>query len=530
MTSTSPSGIEVKRPDAPGGDDVLTPEALEFVADLQRRFGRERVALLEARQERQKELDAGVLPDFRIATADIRAADWTVAPAPPDLNDRRVEITGPAEPKMMINALNSGARVFMADLEDSLSPTWANVVGGQAALKAAVRRELTFDSPEGKPYRLNDKLATLVVRPRGWHLVERHVLVDAVPISASLFDFGLYFFHNAAELLARGSGPYFYLPKLESRAEARLWNDVFLHAEEALGIARGSIRATVLIETILAAFEMDEILHELREHAAGLNAGRWDYLFSAIKKFRVSGGPVLPERGQLTITQPFMRAYTELLVRTCHRRGAHAIGGMAAFIPSRRDPEVNATAMAKVRDDKERESGDGFDGTWVAHPDLVPLATEIFDAVLGDKPNQKDRLREEVAVTAGQLRDLKVEGGTVTEAGYRLNVSVAIQYLAAWLDGNGAAAINNLMEDAATAEICRSQLWQWRTTGTKLADGRGTSADLYQAIRDEELARLGGVDGPAKARLADAAGLLDRLVLDDDFAEFLTLRAYGLLD
>ena len=320
------------------------------------------------------------LPDFPVATADVRAADWTVAPAPADLDDRRVEITGPAEPKMMINALNSGARVFMADLEDSLSPTWENVVGGQAALRAAVRRELTFDSPEGKAYRLNEKLATLVVRPRGWHLVERHVLVDGVPISASLFDFGLYFFHNAAELLARGSGPYFYLPKLEGRAEARLWNDVFLHAQEALGIPRGSIRATVLIETILAAFEMDEILHELREHAAGLNAGRWDYLFSAIKKFRVSGGPVLPERGQLTMTQPFMRAYTELLVRTCHRRGAHAIGGMAAFIPSRRDPEVNATAMARVRDDKERESGDGFDGTWVAHPDLVPLATEIFDA------------------------------------------------------------------------------------------------------------------------------------------------------
>jgi malate synthase len=530
MTSTSPTGIEVKRPDAPGADEILTPDALAFVADLQRRFGRERVALLEARQERQKELDAGILPDFPAATADVRAADWTVVPAPADLDDRRVEITGPAEPKMMINALNSGARVFMADLEDSLSPTWANVVGGQAALKAAVRRELTFDSPEGKAYRLNDKLATLVVRPRGWHLVERHVLVDGIPISASLFDFGLYFFHNAAQLLARGSGPYFYLPKLESRAEARLWNDVFLHAQESLDIPRGSIRATVLIETILAAFEMDEILHELREHAAGLNAGRWDYLFSAIKKFRVSGGPVLPERGQLTMTQPFMRAYTELLVRTCHRRGAHAIGGMAAFIPSRRDPEVNATAMAKVRDDKERESGDGFDGTWVAHPDLVPLATEIFDAVLGDKPNQKDRRREEVAVTADQLRDLTVPGGSVTEAGYRLNVSVAIQYLAAWLDGNGAAAINNLMEDAATAEICRSQLWQWRTTGTKLDDGREASADLYQVIRDEELARLGAGGGPAQAHLADAAGLLDRLVLDDDFAEFLTQRAYSLLD
>ena len=526
---TEPS-IEVTRR-VEGADEILTPDALAFVADLQRRFGRERVALLEARQERQKELGAGILPDFPVATADVRAADWTVAPAPADLDDRRVEITGPAEPKMMINALNSGARVFMADFEDSLSPTWENVVGGQSALRAAVRLELTFDSPEGKAYRLNEKLATLVVRPRGWHLVERHVLVDGVPISASMFDFGLYFFHNAAELLRRGSGPYFYLPKLEGRAEARLWNDVFLLAQESLGVARGSIRATVLIETILAAFEMDEILHELREHAAGLNAGRWDYLFSVIKKFRVSGGPVLPERGQLTMTQPFMRAYTELLVRTCHRRGAHAIGGMAAFIPSRRDPEVNATAMARVRDDKERESGDGFDGTWVAHPDLVPLATEIFDGVLDEAPHQKHRLREEVAVTADQLRDLSVAGGTVTEAGYRLNVSVAIQYLAAWLDGNGAAAINNLMEDAATAEICRSQLWQWRTMGTRLDDGREASADLYRAIRDEELARLADGDGgPTEARLAEAAGLLDRLVLDDDFAEFLTQRAYSLLD
>jgi malate synthase len=518
--------IEVTRR-VEGADEILTPEALAFVADLQRRFGSDRLEILRAREERQKELDAGVLPDFPVATSEVRAAEWTVAPAPADLDDRRVEITGPAEPKMMINALNSGARVFMADLEDSLSPTWENVIGGQAALRAAVRRELTFDSPEGKAYRLNEKLATLVVRPRGWHLVERHILVDGVPISASLLDFGLYFFHNAAELLARGSGPYFYVAKLEGRAEARLWNEVFIHAQDVLGIPRGSIRATVLIETILAAFEMDEILHELREHAAGLNAGRWDYLFSCIKKFRGDQAQVLPERGQLTMTQPFMRAYTELLVRTCHRRGAHAIGGMAAFIPSRRDPEVNATAMARVRDDKERESGDGFDGTWVAHPDLVPLATEIFDGVLGDKPNQKDRLREDVAVTADQLRDLGVDGGTVTEAGYRLNVSVAIQYLAAWLDGNGAAAINNLMEDAATAEISRSQLWQWRTTGTRLDDGREASDEFYRDIRDEEFARLDGADARG---VAEAVTLLDRLVLDDDFAEFLTLRAYSALD
>jgi malate synthase len=527
MTDRPAAGIEITDPGVPGADDILGADALAFVADLQRRFARQRVALIEARQDRQKELDSGVMPDFAVATAEVRAADWTVAPAPADLDDRRVEITGPAEPKMMINALNSGARVFMADLEDALSPTWANVVGGQSALKSAVRRELAFDSPEGKSYRLDDSLATLLVRPRGWHLVERHLLVDGAPLSASLFDFGLYFFHHAAELVRRGTGPYFYLPKLESHLEARLWNDVFVHAQESLGIPRGTIRATVLIETILAAFEMDEILYELREHAAGLNAGRWDYLFSCIKKFRGPNATPLPDRAQLTMTQPFMRAYTELLVRTCHRRGAHAIGGMAAFIPSRRDPEVNATAMAKVREDKERESSDGFDGTWVAHPDLVPLATEIFDAVLGSRPNQKDRLRDDVAVTAAQLRDLRVPGGMVTEAGYRQNVRVALQYLDAWLSGNGAAAINNLMEDAATAEISRSQLWQWRTARTLLDDGREASADLYRAIRDDELAALGG---PTTGRLADAADLLDRLVLDDEFAEFLTQRAYSLLD
>ena len=392
---------------------------------------------------------------------------------------------------MMINALNSGARVFMADLEDSLSPTWANVIGGQAAIAAAVRRELTFDSPEGKPYRLNEQIATLVVRPRGWHLDERHLLVDGEPVSASLFDFGLFVFHNAREQLNRGTAPYVYLPKLESHLEARLWNDVFLAAQDALGIPVGTIRATVLIETILAAFEMDEILYELREHAAGLNAGRWDYLFSCIKKFRSQSHLVLPDRAQLTMTVPFMRAYTELLVQTCHRRGAHAIGGMAAFIPSRRDPAVNATAMARVRDDKVRESTDGFDGTWVAHPDLVPLATEIFDGVLGSAPNQKGRLRPEVSVLASELLDLTVAGGLVTEAGVRINVSVALQYLDSWLRGNGAAAINNLMEDAATAEICRSQLWQWRATRTRLADGRIFDGDLYKKIRAEELAAPG---------------------------------------
>jgi malate synthase len=514
------TGVEVTGPTVPGSERVLTPEALAFVADLQRRFGPLRHDLLMRRQQRQAALDAGERPDFLASTHEIREAAWTVAPAPADFDDRRVEITGPAEPKMMINALNSGARVFMADLEDALSPTWENVVGGQASLMDAVRGTLTFDSPEGKSYRLGTNVAQLVVRPRGWHLVESHVMIDEVPVSASLFDAGLYLFHNAAERVARGSGPYLYLPKLESHHEARLWNAVFVHAQEALGVPRGSVRATVLIETITAAFEMDEILYELREHAAGLNAGRWDYLFSAIKKFRASPELSSPDRSQLTMTLPFMRAYTELLVQTCHKRGAHAIGGMAAFIPNRRDPEVTETALAKVRDDKDRESRDGFDGTWVAHPDLVPVATQIFDAVLGKAPNQKTRLREEVSVTAEQLLDLTVEGGSVTEAGVRANVRVALAYLDEWLRGTGAAAIDNLMEDAATAEIARSQLWLWRTRGL-------LPIEQYAAIRDEELARLGG---PEAGRLKDAWDVLDHLVLDDDFAEFLTLRAYPLLD
>ena len=513
-------------PAVPGSGRVLTPDALAFVAALHRRFAPRRRELLVARAARQARIDRGELPDFRADTRAIRDADWRVAPAPADLEDRRVEITGPAEPKMMINALNSGARVFMADLEDALSPTWANVVAGQAALQDAVRRELAFDQPDGKSYRLDKKLATLAVRPRGWHLDEAHVAVDGTPVPASLFDFGLFLFHNGREALARGSGPYLYLAKLEGAEEARLWNDVFVFAQERLGIPRGSIRATVLIETILAAFEMDEILYELREHAAGLNAGRWDYLFSCIKKFRSRADLALPDRPQLTMTTPFMRAYTELLVQTCHRRGAHAIGGMAAFIPSRRDPTINEVAMAKVRDDKERESGDGFDGTWVAHPDLVPLAKEIFDGVLGGRPNQKDRLRGEVDVSAAELLDLRVESGRVTADGVRLNVSVGLQYLDAWLQGTGAAAINNLMEDAATAEISRSQLWHWRTTCARLDGGTVFDAARYVAIRDEELGALGG---RGTGRLGTAADLLDGLVLDDQFAEFLTLRAYPLL-
>jgi malate synthase len=527
VSSGLPPGVELRRGPVPGAERVLTEPALAFVADLHRRFGPLRIALLEERHERQAELDAGARPDFLVATRHVREAAWTVAPAPADLDDRRVEITGPAEPKMMINALNSGARVFMADLEDALSPTWANVVGGQAALADAVRRTLAFESSEGRAYRLDERTATLVVRPRGWHLVESGMLVDDVPVSASLFDFGLHLFHNGAESLRRGSGPYFYLAKLESHNEARLWNEVFVHGQVALGIPRGSIRATVLIETILAAFEMDEILYELREHAAGLNAGRWDYLFSAIKKFRADPSFRTPDRSQLTMTVPFMRAYTELLVQTCHRRGAHAIGGMAAFIPNRRDPAVTKVALARVRDDKERESRDGFDGTWVAHPDLVPLATEIFDGVLGSAPNQKGRLRADVSVTADQLLDLRVPGGGISEAGIRANVRVALAYLDSWLRGVGAAAIDNLMEDAATAEISRSQLWSWRTQGVALADGRVFDPALYAMVRDTELARLGEA---GEGRLAEAAELLDRLVLDDEFADFLTSRAYSMLE
>ncbi len=521
--------MQIVGPTVPHTDTVLTADGLDFLTSLQREFGDRRRQLLAARAERQQRLDAGESFDFLADTAGIRERDWRVAAAPTDLDDRRVEITGPAEPKMMINALNSGAKVFMADLEDALSPTWENVVGGQAAIAAAVRRTLTFDSPEGKAYRLNDVTATLVVRPRGWHLTEDHALLNGEPISASLFDFGLFFFHNAAELLARGSGPYLYLPKLESHLEARLWNDVFVFAQEWVGIPRGSVRATVLVETLPAAFEMDEILWELREHAAGLNAGRWDYLFSSIKKLR-SRHLELPDRAQLTMTVPFMRAYTELLVRTCHRRGAHAIGGMAAFIPSRRDAALNATALSRVRDDKERESRDGFDGTWVAHPDLVPVAQEIFDGVLGSRPNQKERLREDVVPDAAALNDVRVPGGTVTEDGVRNAVSVALQYLDSWLQGNGAAAIYNLMEDAATAEIARSLLWVWRKGGTLVggASGQGSafSADAYANLRDAEIAALGG---RGRGRLADAAAILDALVLSDDFVEFLTLPAYRYL-
>ena len=504
--------------------EVLTKDALAFVARLQREFGGRRQELLKLRDERQTRIDAGELPNFLVTTSTVRDSDWQVAKAPKDLQDRRVEITGPTDRKMLINALNSGARVFMADFEDANSPTWSNLVEGQVNLTDAIERRIDFTSPEGKEYRLNEKIATLLVRPRGWHLDERHVEVDGKPMSGSLFDFGMFFFHNARRLLDKGCGPYFYLPKIESHLEARLWNDVFNLAQDELKVPRGTIRATVLIETILAAFEMDEILFELRDHSSGLNAGRWDYIFSIIKKFHARPEFVLPDRAQVTMTVPFMRAYTELLVKTCHRRGAHAMGGMAAFIPSRRDAEVNRVALAKVKEDKDREAGDGFDGTWVAHPDLVPTATEAFDRVLGDRANQLERQRPEVSVKASQLIDVKVPGSTITENGLRMNVSVGIQYIESWLRGTGAAAINNLMEDVATAEISRSQVWQWVHNSSRLAEGPTVDADLVREIADEEMGRLKG------GRFEDARKVFEEVALSREFQPFLTLVAQKKLE
>jgi len=486
---SDPDGVEVLGPPEAGFDQILTDQALAFVAGLQREFGARRVELLEARAERQTRLDEGERPDFLEATRHVRDADWRVAPAPADLRDRRVEITGPTDRKMVINALNSGARCFMADFEDANAPTWSNMVEGQINLADAVRRTVEMTGPDGREYRLADETATLLVRPRGWHLPERHLTVDDRPVSASLFDFGLAFFHNAREQLERGTGPYVYLPKLESHLEARLWDDVFVWSQDRLAIPRGTIRATVLIETILAAFEMDEILYELGDHSSGLNAGRWDYIFSMIKKFRRRPELVLPDRAQLTMTVPFMRAYTELLVRTCHRRGAHAMGGMAAYIPSRRDPEANALALEKVAEDKVREANAGFDGTWVAHPDLVQTATAEFDRVLGDRPNQIDRQRDDVVVSAEELLDVRVPNGEITEAGLGTNVNVGMRYLASWLSGVGAAAIDNLMEDAATAEISRSQIWQWVANGVTLTTGEiVTAAKAREAISSSAIA------------------------------------------
>ncbi len=506
---------------------VLTAPALKFLNALHEKFDGQRRALLDRRKVRQNHLNAGNPFHFLEETREIRESSWSVASAPADLNDRRVEITGPTEAKMVINALNSGAKVFMADFEDSLAPTWSNILQGQINVQDAVRLKLQFQSEEGKEYRLRTDapLATLVIRPRGWHLEEKNISTGGQCLSGSLVDFGLYFFHNVHERIKRKSAPYFYLPKMESHLEARLWNDVFNFAQDYLNVPRGTIRATCLIETIPAAFEMEEILYELKDHAAGLNAGRWDYIFSMIKKFAEDPTKVLPDRVQITMSSPFMKAYAHLLVKTCHKRGAHAIGGMAAFIPSRKDHDVNERAITKVTEDKTAEAKAGFDGTWVAHPDLVPVAMKVFDSFLGKRPNQKDKLREDVVPQAEALLDVRIEGGQITEEGVRHNIRVAIQYIDSWLKGLGAVALYNLMEDAATAEISRAQLWQWIRHRATLNDGRVITAELYQTLRDEELNRLGD-----PARFKQATELLNTLVATREFGEFLTLPAYRWLD
>jgi malate synthase len=510
--------VEVAGPRLERGDEILTAPALDLVARLHHELDSTRRALLLRREERQAELDAGGTLDFPPATRQVREREWRIGLVPPDLQDRRVEITGPTDRKMMVNALNSGARAFMADLEDANSPTWANMIGGQANIADAIRGTIAHTAADGREYRLGDDPATLIVRPRGWHLPERHLRIDGRPVAASLVDFGLFAFHNARELLERGSGPYLYLPKLESHLEARLWRDAFELAQDALGLDHGTFKATVLIETLPAAFEMDEILWELRDHVAGLNAGRWDYIFSTIKRFRSRPDFVLPDRADVTMTVPFMRAYTELLVRTCHRRGAHAMGGMSALIPSRSDPEANERALAGVREDKRREAGAGFDGTWVAHPDLVAVAMAEFDAVLGDRPNQVERRRDDVRVGARDLLSVPATPGAITERGLRNDVDVGIRYIAAWLGGNGAAAIHGLMEDAATAEIARAQVWQWVRHGARLDDGRPVTAELVRQL----VAEAEAPDLPRK--------LFERVALGPDFPEFLTLAAYDCLD
>jgi len=512
--------------------EILTPEAVAFAAKLQRAFGGRRAELLAKRQARQAELDAGALPDFLPDTRAIREGDWTCAPYPADLADRRVEITGPVDRKMVINALNSGASVFMADFEDANTPKWDNNIQGHINLRDAIRRRIEFSSPEGKTYRLNEKTAVLLVRPRGWHLPEKHVLIDGATISGGIFDFALYFFHNAKELVARGSGPYFYLPKLESHLEARLWNDIFVMAQNELGVAQGTIKATVLIETLLAAFEMDEILYELREHSAGLNCGRWDYIFSCIKKFRNNKDFCLADRALVTMTTHFMKSYAELLIKTCHRRNIHAMGGMAAQIPIKNDEAANAEAFAKVKADKEREATYGHDGTWVAHPGLVPVAKEVFDRLM-PAPNQiAAKKREDVKVSAADLIHWEPEG-PITERGLRLNINVAIQYIGAWLAGQGAVPIFNLMEDAATAEISRSQVWQWiRSPKGKLDDGRKVTKEMVAAMIPEELAKIRELLGGAYAagRYDEASTIFADLVNNDTFVDFLTLPAYERID
>jgi malate synthase len=535
VSAPYPQGVNVAGAVTPEFKEILTPEALSFVALLHRNFEKRRKELLRNRVERQAQIDCGRLPSFLVETRKIRRdKSWRVGPIPSDLQYRRVEITGPVERKMMINALNSGANIFMADFEDAHSPTWPNNIEGHINLRDAIDRTISFTSPEGKPYTLNDTVATILVRPRGWHLFEKHLMVDNEPVAGAFMDFGLYLYHNAKRLLERGSGPYFYLPKLESHFEARLWNDVFNLAQKEFGIPIGTIKVTVLIETVLAAFEMEEILFELKDHIVALNAGRWDYIFSVIKKFRNQPGFLLPDRAQITMTVPFMRAYTELLVKTCHKRGAHAIGGMAAFIPSRRDPEINRVAISNVRQDKQRESQDGFDGTWVAHPDLVAIAREEFDKVLGDKLHQKEKLREDVKAEASDLLNFVVPDGKITEAGLRTNINVAIQYIDSWLRGTGAAGIYNLMEDAATAEISRAQLWQWiHNPDAQLDDGRNITKDLFQVLLPEELGKIRDMYKEAdftSDKLDQAADILSQLVTDEGFPEFLTMIAYKYLD
>jgi malate synthase len=530
VTLKLPAGVLVDAPLQSEHMQILTAEALEFVVGLQRKFGGRVEELLARREEVQGRLDRGEKPDFLTETAKIRAGDWTVAPVPADIQDRRVEITGPVDRKMVINALNSGASVFMADFEDANTPTWTNQIEGQINLRDAVRKAITFTDPDsGKFYKLNDKHAVLFVRPRGWHLPEKHVLVDGAPMSGALFDFGLYFFHNAKELLKRGTGPYFYLPKMESHLEARLWSDVFIHAQQKLGVKRGSIKATVLIETILAAFEMDEILYELREHSAGLNAGRWDYIFSFIKKFRNDPKAVMPDRALVTMTTHLMRSYALLLIATCHKRNAHAMGGMAAQIPIKNDPAANQAAMDKVAADKQREASDGNDGTWVAHPGLVKIARDIFDELMPN-PNQIARKRQDVHVTAADL--LKVPAGPITESGLRQNISVGIGYLEAWLRGMGCVPLYNLMEDAATAEISRTQVWQWLRHGAKLEDGRVIDKLLVRRMIAEELDKARAAVGEQRFKVgqyAEAAKLFQDLSEAKDFADFLTLPAYDMI-
>jgi malate synthase len=534
MTNTTqepspPNGVQVHAALLPGFETILTPEALELIAKLHRQFEPRRQALLQARIEHGKRLDAGERPDFLAQTRHIREGDWTIASLPQDLQRRRAEITGPCDRKMVINALNSGADAYMSDFEDANSPNWRNQIEGQINLRDAIRRTISLEQ-KGKTYVLNDKVATLVVRPRGWHLEEKHLTVDGARVSGALFDFALFLFHNAKELLARGSGPYFYLPKMESHLEARLWNDVFIAAQEAIGIPRGTIRATVLIETIVAAFEMDEILYELREHSAGLNAGRWDYIFSAIKKFKNDKDFCLADRSQITMTVPFMRAYALLLLKTCHRRNAPAIGGMSALIPIKHDPAANDKAMAGVRADKARDAKDGYDGGWVAHPGLVPIALEEFSKVLGERPNQIDKQRDDVQVMAKDLLDFRPEQ-PITETGLRNNINVGIHYLGAWLDGNGAVPIHNLMEDAATAEISRSQVWQWiRSPKGKLDDGRKVTAELVRELIPQELVKVKQVVGGDTQRYDRAAQIFEHMSTSESFIDFLTLPLYEEID